>query len=36
MVEGVLAFDAAKENTDSAILFGEADLIDGFVHRLKR
>src|SRR4030095_2879913 len=35
MVQGVLILDTAKENSDSTILFSEANLIDGFFDRMQ-
>src|SRR5690348_4881693 len=36
MIERIITFNAAKEDSDRAILFGEANLIDGSADRLKR
>ncbi len=36
IVECVFALDAAKENPHRAVPLGEANLIEGHVHRLKR
>src|SRR5262245_49784191 len=35
MIQGVLILDTAKENSDSTILFSEANLIDGFFDRMQ-